>query len=336
MEGVTPARSKVSLDPPDGKVHLGEPPGRVVELLSVDGNVVPSAPVRFDEPLGLDEHAARATARVIHPSLVRLDHLDEELDDTPWRVELASAFSFLRGEAAEEVLVHPAEEVLLPVLGSAKPKAGDQVNQLAKASDIEAWTGVVLRKHASKTRVLYLNSIHSRVDELPDLRLLRLRLEELPAGLWGDPEDALGRVLVSGLQEVVRVLARDPLLRQVSSEHCPALRKGIIDVLEEDETEDDVLVLARVHRPTELVRCPPQGVLEAKRLAVPALPRHHKGPPTTNALLGGRRLSQSMMRWYGNAIPGFRIQAGDAWAIGVTTRLDAPEYHGGLLQSVRG
>jgi hypothetical protein len=53
-------------------------------------------------------------------------------------------------------------------------------------------------------------------------------------------------------------------------------------------------------------------------------------------LLGGRQDSQSIIRWYGNGIPGFRIQAGDAWAIGFTTRLDAPEYHGGLLQSVRG
>lgn len=42
------------------------------------------------EALGLDEHATGAAARVVHSSLVRLDHLDQELDDGARRVELAS------------------------------------------------------------------------------------------------------------------------------------------------------------------------------------------------------------------------------------------------------
>ena len=78
VEGVTPAGTEVGFDAADGEVHLGQPPGRVVELLAVDGDVVPPPAVGFDERLGLHEHAAGAAAGVVDPPLVRLDHLDEE------------------------------------------------------------------------------------------------------------------------------------------------------------------------------------------------------------------------------------------------------------------
>lgn len=99
------------------------------------------------------------------------------------------------------------------MLGSAKPKTSDQVDQLAQATDIEARSYIVFRQHPSQTRVLYLDRIHSRVDELPNLRLLSLRLKELPSGLRWDPENPLGGVLVTRLQEVGGCVVRDPLFR---------------------------------------------------------------------------------------------------------------------------
>ena len=80
VERVAPARPEVGLDASDGQVHLRQPPGRVVQLLAVHGDVVPAPAMGLHEALGLDEHAARPAARVVDPALVGLDHLDQELD----------------------------------------------------------------------------------------------------------------------------------------------------------------------------------------------------------------------------------------------------------------
>ena len=80
-----------------GKVHLREPPGGVVGFLSVDGDVGPgpaavsvSAGVGVDELDRLNEHTGRAAAGVIDAPVVRLYHLDEQLDDAARGVELAT------------------------------------------------------------------------------------------------------------------------------------------------------------------------------------------------------------------------------------------------------
>ncbi len=103
----------------------------------------------------------------------------------------------------------------------------------------------------------------SQSERLPSLvlglHLLRLRLKHQLAGLRRDPQNPLGR--------------------QVGSELLPALHEGIVEVLEEDGSKDNVLVLASVHRFTQLVRCLSQGVLEAEWLTVPAPPHHQECPP---------------------------------------------------------
>src|SRR5271157_11030 len=65
------------LNPADGEVHLGQAPRCVVGLLSIYGDVTNSAAVRFYELLAAYEHPARAAAGVVHPALVRGEHLDE-------------------------------------------------------------------------------------------------------------------------------------------------------------------------------------------------------------------------------------------------------------------
>ena len=69
--------------------------------------------------------------------------------------------------------------------------------------------------------------------------LPRLGLEMGPARLGRHPEDVLGGVLVS----VLRVGALGPL----GFEPGVHLLEGVGDVLQEDKTEDDVLVLGSVH-----------------------------------------------------------------------------------------
>src|SRR2546430_10263049 len=61
-------RSKVPGDLVDGQVHLRQPPSPLVELLAIDGNVIAAPLVGEHELLRLDEHAARAAARVVHRS----------------------------------------------------------------------------------------------------------------------------------------------------------------------------------------------------------------------------------------------------------------------------
>ena len=72
--------------------------------------------MRLDEALGLDEHAARAAARIEDAALERLDHLDQQLDDAARRVELPAALALGDGELAEEIFVDPPEHVLPAVL----------------------------------------------------------------------------------------------------------------------------------------------------------------------------------------------------------------------------
>src|SRR5207249_3354973 len=55
------------LDAADREVHLAQPPGRPVQFLAEDRDVALAATVLLDEPLALDEHPARATARVVDP-----------------------------------------------------------------------------------------------------------------------------------------------------------------------------------------------------------------------------------------------------------------------------
>src|SRR5664280_2665533 len=144
MEAVSPARAEVGLDATDGEVHLRQAPGGVVELLAVDGDVVAPPAVGLDEALGLHEHAARPAAGVVHPAGEGFDHVDEETHHDSWGVELAATLAFRRGELTEEVLVDPAEDVLLPVLGRTESDARNEVDQLAEAAHVEAGPGVGL------------------------------------------------------------------------------------------------------------------------------------------------------------------------------------------------
>jgi len=95
-------------------------------------------------------------------------------------------------------------------------------------------------------------------------------MEHLPAGLGGHPEDVLLGVIVAhlqflgkrlgipiaevgGVQEVVggRVL-------ELGAQLTPALFKGVADVFEEDQPEDDVLVDGGIQRGQELVGRSPE------------------------------------------------------------------------------
>jgi hypothetical protein len=74
----------------DSEVHMCEPPGGGVGLLTENGDVGGVAAVSLDEAFGLHEHASRTAAGVVDTPVVWLEHLDQESDNTTWRVELSA------------------------------------------------------------------------------------------------------------------------------------------------------------------------------------------------------------------------------------------------------
>ena len=152
---------------------MAEPPGRVVALLPVYGDVADSPAVLLDELLGLDEHAAGAAAGVVDAALVGLQHLDQQPDDGAGRVEFAAALALGPGEAAEEILVDPPEDVAgaVGLLGHADPT--HKVDQFAEHDLVERRAGVVLGQDTFERGIASLDRQHGVVDVLTDRGLLR-------------------------------------------------------------------------------------------------------------------------------------------------------------------
>jgi hypothetical protein len=70
---VVPAN--VGVDAAHGEVHLGQAPGGVVALLTVDGDVADAPAVFQHELFRLHKHAAGAAAGVVDATLVGFEHL---------------------------------------------------------------------------------------------------------------------------------------------------------------------------------------------------------------------------------------------------------------------
>ncbi len=255
------------VDAADGEVHLGQAPGGVVGFLAVDGDVSQLAAVGLDELLAADEHAARAAAGVVDAALVGGEHLDQHAHHARGRVELPAALAFGAGEAGEEVFVDAAEGVLGAVYPLPRPLSrkrarggkcdvAHQVDDLAEALLVEAGAGVVLGQHALERGVVALDGGHGVIDQLTDGRLRRHRLQVFPARLGRHPEDAGGAVFI-GVFGVGALL----FLR---FEFGVLGLEGVRDVLEEDEAEDNVLVLRRVHVVAQRIGRRPELGFEAE------------------------------------------------------------------------
>ena len=257
-EGVGVLGSEVCLDAPEGEVHDGEAAGGGVALLAVDADVAQLAAVGFHEFLTLDEHAAGAAGGVVDAALVRGDHLDEEADDAGGGVELAAVLALGARKLGEEVLEDAPEEVLGPAGGICELDGADEVDELAEAVLVEVGATVVLVQGALEAGVVPFEGDHGVVNELADGGELGIGLKEGPAGLFRNPEDIGGEVLVLvlGIGPSELALSRDEL--------GMVLLEAVGDVLQEDETEDDVLVLGRVHVVAELIGGEPQLRFEAE------------------------------------------------------------------------
>jgi len=160
------------------------------------------------------------------------------------------------GELGQEVLVHAPEDVLGAVLTVAQPDIADQVDQLAEALLVQPRLGIVLGQHALQGGVVPLDGQHGVINDLSDGRLLGTVLQQRPARLPGHPETVHGAVLVG----ILGIGA----LGAFGLETGVLLLESVGDVLQEDQPQDDVFVLGRVHVRAQRVGGAPQLGLESQ------------------------------------------------------------------------
>ncbi len=143
----------ICIDALHSEVHLGKTPGRVVDLLTINGNVIAPPTMLLNELFRLHEHSARTAAWVIDASFIGLQHLDQRSHHGTRRKELTAALAFGTRKAGEEIFVDPAQKILGPVGGVMQADVGEEVDQLAEHSLIQRGPGVVLRQNALQTLV---------------------------------------------------------------------------------------------------------------------------------------------------------------------------------------
>ena len=220
-----------------------------------------SAGVSADEVHRLHEHARRAAAWVVHPTAVGLDHLDQQSHNRARGVELAALPALGERELVQEVLVNAADNVGGLGLRAPDLDVADEVDDLAEPPLVQGRTRVVPGQHALERGVVALDCAHRGVNYLADGGLPGLGLEVGPSRIDRHPEDVLGAVLI-------RMLWVGSLVNLVL-ESGVGLLEGVGDVLEKDQSEDDVLVLGGVHAAPERVGHPPQlGLVSGDSAAV--------------------------------------------------------------------
>ena len=139
---------------------------------------------------GLHEHAAGTAAGVVNLTLVRLNHLGNQVYDTLGGIELALALTFSQRKLAQKILIDPANNVLLFVLDGVDIVDGvDQGSQLA---DIQVKTGeIVVRQRALEGLVVFLHREKGGVNLDGNIILLGVFLDVAPAGFLRQVEDIL-------------------------------------------------------------------------------------------------------------------------------------------------
>src|SRR5699024_8778846 len=110
-KGVSPAWGKVGVEPVDGQVHFGHPPGTFIEFLAVNGDRGAILIMGVEELLGLDKHATGSATGVIDAAAGWLKNFNQDADDICRSVEFAAALTFRPGEFLQEILIDLAEEI---------------------------------------------------------------------------------------------------------------------------------------------------------------------------------------------------------------------------------
>src|SRR5258708_37206980 len=95
-----------------GQIHFCNSNGIAVLFLSIENNSFRSVlPFLLDEVAGLDEHATGAAGGIEDRSMIRLNDVDDNLDERGRSKKFAVVMRLLNRELGEEVFVNPAENI---------------------------------------------------------------------------------------------------------------------------------------------------------------------------------------------------------------------------------
>jgi hypothetical protein len=166
----------------------------------------------------------------------------------------------------------------------AEADLGDRAEQRAELRGLERRPRVDLRQHATELLgVVALDRVERPVDPLADVGLRGGGEQPREARLLRDPEDVLGDVLVAVLEDrapLVLALGEVVGVRRVAGrllEPGAAALEGVGDVLEEEQSQDEVLVLGGLDAPAQPVGRLEQLLRKGKVVVRPlGGARHHE------------------------------------------------------------
>ena len=171
----------------------------------------------LDKFFRLYKKAAGAAARVVHAPLKRLQHFDNESDNTLGRIVLPALLALGHSELTEKIFVHVAEDVLGLEALMLEWKFGDLVDQAGQYR-VNLLAGVILFQHAFEFGVFFLDRVQRVVQQSADAfklifdglavfdlefgaeRNLGIVPDKIPTRQRRDPENVLFGVVVAGLQ----------------------------------------------------------------------------------------------------------------------------------------
>ena len=194
-EGVGAELTQVSINAPDGQIHLGQFPCGGVGVLPIDRNAVDVPAVVFDKPRRLDKHAAAAAAWVIDPPIEGLEHFHQRFDHTLRREELPGQLALLLGEFPQAVLVGVPQNILaVSVLYHLE--VSKQIDHIAQPPLVQLRAGKILGEDVFQLFVFLFNTAHGIVDHCADFRRMGGGGDHAPPGILRHEEDVFGCILV--------------------------------------------------------------------------------------------------------------------------------------------
>ena len=247
-EGVPVLQLRI-VDAVDDHRHLRHADGRKILLLSLDGDLVERTVRLGCRP---DEERTRSARHVVdgdHRTLVRRDVHDPRHDAAHFAggVELPLGLAGLRGEVLHQILVGVADEIVVrrPVVGEVEIlvlKDADEVRDgLDKILALAEFLLVGEVRVRDRSRQLFVRLADAGEDHVHALADVRLALER---------------------DEIVESAA----VGQIDVEIGVAVLGAVADVLDEQDDQHVVLVLARVHAAPQFVARLPELRVELRLL----------------------------------------------------------------------
>ena len=169
-EGVRRHFAQVGGNASDSQIHFAQLVGGVGVLLPVYGHLLFVAVMGLHELHGLHKHTAGAAARVIQDTVIRFNHLSNQINNTLWGIKFALTLAFRQRKFAQKVFVNPADNVIFCIAGVDLVDFIQQRRQLCRV-DVEPRI-VVIRQSTLQRGIGLFNRIQRSVNFQSNIILL--------------------------------------------------------------------------------------------------------------------------------------------------------------------